>query len=141
MSIKAYIAGPMSGYPQYNIPAFDAASWALRQQGWEIISPAELDDPEVRASCLASPDGGKIGQTNGQGGTWGDFLARDVKIVADQIDAIVLLPGWEDSKGANLEAFVGTLCKKTFYLYNRGKPTEVPPAYVRDHMNYLNGIK
>jgi hypothetical protein len=139
MSIKAYIAGPMSGYPQYNIPAFDAAAWALRARGWTIISPAELDDPEVRAACLQSPDGGKIGQTSGEGGTWGDFLARDVKIVADQIDAIVLLPGWENSKGANLEAFVGTLCKKTFYLYNSGKPMEVAPAYVLGGMKYFQG--
>lgn len=139
MGIKAYIAGPMSGYPQYNIPAFDTAAWALRQQGWDIVSPAELDHPEIRAACLASPDGGVIGQTNGIGGTWGDFLARDVKIVADQVDAIVLLPGWEDSKGANLEAFVGTLCKKQFYLYNKGKPATVPAAFVRDRMKYLQG--
>lgn len=139
MGIKAYVAGPMSGYPQYNIPAFDAASWALRQQGWDIVSPAELDHPEIRAACLASVDGGKVGQTAQQGGTWGDFLARDVKIVADVVDAIVLLPGWEGSKGANLEAFVGTLCKKEFYLYNAGKPISVHADYVRDGMKYFKG--
>jgi len=139
MGIKAYVAGPMSGIPQYNIPAFDAASWALRAAGWDIVSPAELDHPEVRAACMASPDGGKIGQTNGIGGTWGDFLARDVKIVADQVDAIVLLPGWENSKGANLEAFVGTLCKKTFYLYNAGKPIPTNIEWVRDNMKYFQG--
>lgn len=139
MGIKAYVAGPMSGIPQYNIPAFDAASWALRATGWDIVSPAELDHPEIRAACLASPDGGKVGQTQQQGGTWGDFLARDVKIVADVVEAIVLLPGWENSKGANLEAFVGTLCKKDFYLYNNGKPKAVDPAYVRNGMKYFQG--
>lgn len=137
MSIRAYVAGPMSGIPQFNIPAFDAASWALRQQGWEIVSPAELDEPHIRAVCMESADG--IPNAVTHGGTWGDFLSRDVKIVSDQVDAIVLLPGWENSKGANLEAFVGTLCKKVFYLYNNGKPMLMPAAYVRDHMKYFLG--
>ena len=37
-----------------------------------------------------------------------------MKLVADRVDGIVLLPGWERSRGARLEAFVGLLTDKWF---------------------------
>lgn len=112
--MKVYIAGPMTGYPQFNFPAFIAAADLLRGRGWEVISPAELDDEEDRARAMASPDGGVIHYTNGK--TWGDFLARDVKLLADDgIEAIYVLPGWESSKGARLETFVGFLSGLPIY--------------------------
>lgn len=152
-----YLSGPMTNLPQFNVPLFDAIAASLREQGWDVISPAELDSEEVRAAALASPDG-KVGE----GGlvaneTWGDMLSRDVKLLADgveiperedvralrerlmrehnpqgdadgnplvahrgsqhvAIDAIALLPGWEKSRGARLEAFVGLLTGKQFYV-------------------------
>ncbi len=105
-----YLAGPMSGYPQFNFPMFDAVAKGLRSLGFDVISPAELDDPQTRLEALASSDGNPIGVH----GTWGDFLARDVKIVADQVQGIILLPHWEKSRGARLEAFVGILCGHEF---------------------------
>src|SRR4030067_356291 len=100
------IARPMTGYPQFNIPVFDAMAALLRDEGYDVVSPAELDDPEVRAASLASPDGAlQTLETHGQ--TWGDFLARDVKLFADDgIDGVVVLPGWAKSPGARLETFV-----------------------------------
>ena len=38
-----YVAGPMRGYENYNFPAFDRCSRVLREQGWNVINPAELD--------------------------------------------------------------------------------------------------
>ncbi len=114
-SLKYYIAGPMTGIPQFNIPAFDAATKLLRYNGYDITSPAELDSAEMRRLALLSPDGA-IGDVLSEG-TWGDCLARDVKMIADELDAIILLPGWEKSRGANLEAFVGLLCGKPFFAY------------------------
>lgn len=105
---KVYLAGPMSGIPQFNFPMFDAAAAHLRDHhGFEVVSPAELDDRAgYREAALASPDGIIREQFNGE--TWGDFLARDVKLIADQgIEAIVVLPGWEGSRGARLETFIG----------------------------------
>lgn len=109
--MKVYIAGPMTGLPSFNIPAFDALAAALRAIGHEVVSPAELDDPEIRAISLASPDGA-MNTLRTHGHTWGDFLARDVKLIADDgIECIVVLPGWEQSRGARLETFVGNaLC-------------------------------
>ena len=99
-----YLAGPMSYIPQFNIPTFDRVANALRNSGFNILSPAELDDEETRAAAMASPDGAPgSGVVNGE--TWGDFLARDVKLIADKVQGIMLLPGWQKSSGARLECF------------------------------------
>jgi hypothetical protein len=108
--VRLYIAGPMTGIPQFNYQAFISAAADLRSMGFDVVSPAELDDPEDRAAALASPDGKMLTYTAGTGKTWGDFLARDVKLLADDgIEGIFVLPGWEKSKGARLETFVGHL--------------------------------
>jgi hypothetical protein len=110
--MKVYIAGPMTGLPQNNFPAFDAAAKQLRSAGSEVVSPAELDDPEDRELALADKPATK---------TWGDFLARDVKLIADSdIEAIVLLPNWQKSRGARLEVCVGLLCGLVFFEYDAG---------------------
>lgn len=111
-----YIAGPMTGIPQFNFPTFDTAAEHLRSLGFEIQSPAELDDPETREAALASPDGAPgSGAANDE--TWGDFLSRDVKLIADVVEGVAVLPGWETSRGARLETFVARLCGKPVYEY------------------------
>jgi len=52
-----YLAGPMTGLPQFNFPEFDRVAASLRSDGLNIISPAELDDSETRDAALSSPDG------------------------------------------------------------------------------------
>lgn len=111
-----YTAGPMTGLPQFNIPAFQRVARRLRKEGYTVVSPVELDSDAIRQEALASPDGampatGKIG-----GETWGQILARDVRVIADHVDCIVVLPNWERSRGARLEVFVALLCKKPIYL-------------------------
>lgn len=153
MSKTLYIAGPMSGIPGFNFPAFIAAAAALRAAGYTIISPAETDPEDVRQVAMASPDGaydanGKVGHE-----TWGDMLARDVKMLADgvlvddgdseppfelraPIDGICFLPGWENSKGARLEAFVGLLTGKQFALYDPDAQdaAQVPAGFVKSQL-------
>ncbi len=113
---RHYLAGPMSGIPQFNFPAFKAAAEELRLTGIRVESPHELDDPATAAAAWASIDGSP-GSGAPAGQTWGDFLARDVKTVADKCDGLILLPGWSRSRGARLEAFVGVLTGKKFYTY------------------------
>lgn len=105
----------MTGIAQFNFPAFDAAAADLRSRGYDIVSPAELDDPTTRELSLASSDGRPTGKLNGQ--TWADFLARDVKLIGDQVAGIILLPGWWKSRGARLESFVGLLSSLKFAKY------------------------
>lgn len=112
-----YLAGPMTGIPQFNFPAFFAAADALRARGFEIISPAELDDDNDKDAAMKSTDGSLENYESENKKTWGDFLARDVKLIADQCSGIIFLAGWAKSRGARLEAFVGILCKHQFARY------------------------
>lgn len=116
--MKLYVAGPMTGIPQFNFPAFDAAAALLREHGYEVYSPAEMDDPETRRIAMLSPDGAP-GSGSANGETWGDFLARDVKLIADGgIEGIACLPGWDKSRGARLETFVAFLCGLPIFVLN-----------------------
>jgi len=139
-----YIAGPMSGVPQYNIPLFDFTRDLLTHRGYTITSPADLDSQEVRELGLANETGWynvdeKGNHRIGEGETaesWGDFLARDVKLIADSdIFGIILLPNWEKSRGARLEAFVGLLQGEKFRYATFNPETtelrEVPQAYIK----------
>lgn len=121
--MKVYLAGPMTHVPQFNIPAFDAAAKDLRVVGHEVVSPAELDDPETRAISLASPDGNPDTLTS-HGKTWGQFLARDVQLIADGgIEVVYVLPGWGDSRGARLETFVAkAMCGLPIFEYDGDSP-------------------
>lgn len=115
---RLYLAGPMSNLPQFNFPAFYAAAAALRAMGFEVVSPAELDDQEDKGVALTSANGNPADAKR----SWGDFLARDVKLIADEgIEGIVFLPGWQKSRGARLEATVGLLQKNfEFFEYDEG---------------------
>lgn len=124
--MKVYIAGGMSGYPQSNFPAFYAAAEILRAQGWDIVSPAELDDAETVARALADAPATK---------TWGDFLSRDIKLLADEgIQGIVFLPGWQKSKGARLEAYVGLNLGFNFFEYDGDKAVYMDRQRVIDQI-------
>lgn len=85
---RIYIAGPMTGLPDLNFPAFNAAADALRTQGWHVENPA---------------DHGVI-----EGAQWEDYLAYDITRLGT-CGAIYLLPGWEKSKGATLEAHIAKM--------------------------------
>ena len=131
-----YLAGPMTGIPHFNFPLFHKAAEDLRLRGFIVTSPAELDSPESKAAAEASPDGDASHYAKGE--SWGDLLARDVKLIADGgIEAIVVLPGWPQSKGARLETFVGRLCKLPILVY-----PSLEPALNRDidqaHGNTIN---
>jgi hypothetical protein len=114
---RYYIAGPMTGIPQFNFPLFHAAAAALRAAGHEIVSPAEQDSPAVQVAAMASTDGALDADGKVAGETWGDILAKDVKLVADGIDGIIFLPDWHLSRGARLEAFVALLSGKHQFGY------------------------
>jgi hypothetical protein len=79
---RIYIAGPMSGYENHNFPAFWDAATLLRSQGFDVVSPAEIN-PNTSME-------------------WGDCMRADIAALVT-CDAVQLLPGWENSKGATLE--------------------------------------
>ena len=121
--MKVYMAGPMTGIPFFNYPHFRSVAEMLREEGFKVISPIEMDSAAAVAAALASPNGTMEefnaafeGETPN---TWGDFLSRDVKLIADDgIEAIVVLHGWEKSRGARLETFVANaMCGLPVYSW------------------------
>lgn len=113
----------MTGLPQFNFPVFDTAKKELELLGYIVVSPADLDDPASREAALASPDGAP-GSGSANGETWADFLKRDVKLIADEVDAVAVLPGWENSKGSKLETFVARLCRKPVIYLETLEPVD-----------------
>lgn len=81
---RVYIAGPMTGLPDLNFPAFNAKAAELRAQGWHVENPAEHGVQD--------------------GATWSDYLRHDMLQLAT-CDTVYLLPGWKNSKGALLEFY------------------------------------
>ena len=103
-----YIAGPMTGYEDYNYPAFFAAEARFRDAGWEVLNPArhptdwitsDMDPDVVRAA----------------------YMKMDIEDVM-AADAIALLPGWQASKGANVELAVARILLKDVYDAETGEP-------------------
>ena len=86
MSKKLYIAGPMSGLPDYNYPAFHAAESELRAAGYETLNPATNAKPEPE--------------------TWEGYMRAAIAQVV-QADGIAFLPGSNGSRGARVELNLG----------------------------------
>ena len=95
--MKVYLAGPMRGYPEYNFPAFHAAAKELRERGYKVWSPAERDEAEGFNPKTDVAHSLKY------------YMRFDLPAVLDA-DAVVVLPGWEKSVGANLEVHVARTC-------------------------------
>ena len=123
---RIYLCGPMSGIKQFNFPLFDSVARELRDVGFDVVSPAELDDPKTRKICLASPDG--VHNANAQGSTWEECLARDIKLIAEEdLDGIICLPGWTKSRGGNFEVAIARSLSKPTYKYPKLGPVTHEP--------------
>lgn len=105
---RCYLAGPMSGYPDFNFPAFHAAAALLSEEGWDIVNPAE--------NFGGAQDLHKT-----------TYLRRAIQQVCE-VDAIILLDGWQASEGARLERAVAEALELEILEYhdiiNIGFPDE-----------------
>lgn len=91
--MKIYLSGPMKGYPNSNYPLFNAtASW-LRAKGHTVYNPAEFphEGPHDTFPIRKA-------------------FAEYSRFICEEADAIVLLPGWEKSKGAGAERALADNC-------------------------------
>ena len=127
--MKIYIAGPMTGLPAYNFPAFHAAAKAWREAGWEVENPAEHD--EKLDGFNAAKDTAKPHE---------HYMRRDLPIVCS-CDAVALLPGWERSKGVKNELAVARMCGLEFYhaeTFARIDPTP-PETTLQEAQRLVHG--
>ncbi|WP_329602547.1 DUF4406 domain-containing protein [Pseudomonas putida] len=82
---RVYIAGPMTGLPEFNFPAFHAMAATMRAEGWHVENPAEHGHVD--------------------GAEWADYLRFDIARLST-CEAMMLLPGWSRSRGARLEVHI-----------------------------------
>ena len=112
---KVYIAGGMSGYEEFNFPAFNRAEEILRGvYGYKrVINPAKLH------STTDLP--------------WEEFLNQDLRELIT-CDAVFLLKGWEKSRGATLEAFVAYILGLRLYKMYHNEQFELyePEEFLAD---------
>ena len=105
---RIYVAGPMTGLPEHNFPAFHAAAARLREAGWEAVNPAENFG----------------GRTDMPRET---YLRADILLLA-QCEAIAMLPGWQESRGAKLEYLLARELGMPIYDAETLQPLENPPV-------------
>jgi hypothetical protein len=74
----------MTGYPEFNYPTFRSVADRLRSQGYEVISPAELDHPDT---------------------DWHMCMRRAIQAMMNA-DAVAVLDNWYDSRGARIEVLL-----------------------------------
>jgi hypothetical protein len=93
----------MTGKLNMNFPNFFEAEEQLTKAGWKVLNPARMDYelygwPESRG--YEEP---KVELK--------DFVWRDLRAIMTLTqafgDAIIMLPGWDDSKGARCEKALG----------------------------------
>jgi hypothetical protein len=109
--MRIYIAGPMTGIPQFNYPEFFRVATVLRDLGHAVINPAETNGATVQEALRdveANPH------------SWEYYMRKDVMSVAS-VDAICLLPGWQNSKGARLEVTVAKALGMPLYVLRDGE--------------------
>ena len=102
--MKIYIAGPMRGKKWFNFPDFDWAKECLMRAGWEVISPADLDR-EIGFDVKSLPPDTDWSDVSKLGFDLRAAIQRDVAAIR-QCDAIFMLHGWSESRGAKAEKAV-----------------------------------
>lgn len=104
---RVYLSGPMTGYDELNKPAFHSLAERLRDMGYFVINPADVPD----------------------GRTWNESVMADIREMLEfRPDALVMLPGWERSRGASLEAFVARIFGIPLMREVPGTLVEIPAS-------------
>lgn len=112
---QIYIAGPMSGIPEFNFPAFFQAQDDFEAQGWKVWNPANKDT-ESAVQKDQSYASGNDQQLMASGWDFKDAYLWDVEKVIYS-DAIYMLPGWEKSAGARGEHAVAVSIQQRYPEY------------------------
>lgn len=84
--MKVYISGPITGIAlPVSIARFNDAELRLQEMGFDVVNPMDNGVP-ITAE-------------------WSEHIREDIRLMLD-CNAIYLLKGWENSKGAALEKHI-----------------------------------
>lgn len=97
-----YLGGPMTGYLDYNYPAFEAACVRLRGLGFTILSPHEIPPPT------------RVDMSEQEKWSW--YMDRTMQLV-EQSQGMILLRGWPESKGSVQELMRSIEKGNPIFLY------------------------
>lgn len=100
MARVIYLSGPMKGYPQSNYPMFHAVADELRGAGHRVYNPAVFSHSEKVFPIRKA-------------------FAAYAKFICEEACTIVLLPGWEKSKGATCERALADNCGLQILEYGK----------------------
>lgn len=89
-----YLAGPMTGVKDYNFPLFFEVERALKDMGYDVENPAKNNGETLYAAIV---------DAQSEARSWAEYMKLDLVRLA-RADAVCLLPGWQTSRGARLEA-------------------------------------
>lgn len=102
---KVYLAGPMRDIEDFNFPAFHCATQELRFMGFEVFSAAEYEEAMFGVGFNKSKTG-NLKDIKMPGWDFRAAFAKDCDYISKTADAVVVLPGWGNSKGATAEAAI-----------------------------------
>jgi len=93
-----YISGPMTGIPEFNYPAFEQMFQTLVSKGISVQSPHKVGNAPF----------------NDPGEAWLWYMKQSINMLLS-CNTILMLQGWENSKGAVLEKTIAENLKYPIY--------------------------
>lgn len=81
-NIRVFLSDPMTGLPGFNYDAFNAEAQRLRAFGYQVENPAENMPPPCKS--------------------WEGYMRISIAQLL-KCNALALLPGWMESRGAIIE--------------------------------------
>lgn len=110
MPKQVYIAGPMSGLPNWNYDNFNRVAYEYSRKGWTVKNPAAKDVEMGYDDKEAITTGDtQLSISNGSFDYKESYLWDVTQIIEG--DAIFMLKGWEKSMGARGEHAVACAMK------------------------------
>ena len=110
----------MTGLIEFNFPAFNAAEARLLMLRWEV------ENPVVNGADKTLP--------------WDWYMRRAIEQVV-RCNSIALLPGWERSRGARLEARIAVGLDLDAYLIYPNEPDDSDVLVPFSHVDILGAIR
>ena len=95
-----YLAGPMTGYPDFNYAAFGQIKQDLESAGVQVASPHTLPWPDSH---------------EGDEELWQVMMRSALKLLLD-CDGIILMRGWTNSRGALVEYNIAAALRLPSYF-------------------------